>query len=173
MVFTFNSGDAWGVPIRGDLGVRYVQTDQFAMGHVPVPAPLGAPYPNVGQRTEVETSYNDTLPSLNLVAEFTPDLLMRLSASKVIARADITTLTPSKSITATTRTGVFNNPLLDPIRAKTADVALEWYFAPGSLLSVAYFYKDIETYHPAHHLALRVQHAGPAKRVAGNAGATH
>jgi iron complex outermembrane receptor protein len=145
-VFTFNSGDAWGIPIRGDLGVRYVQTDQFAMGHVPVPAPMGAPYPNVGQRTEVETSYNDTLPSLNLVAEFTPDLLMRLSASKVIARADITTLTPSKSITATTRTGVFNNPLLDPIRAKTADVALEWYFAPGSLLSVAYFYKDIETY---------------------------
>ena len=146
VVFTFNSGDAWGVPIRGDLGVRYVQTDQFAMGHVPVPAPMGAPYPNVGQRTEVETSYNDTLPSLNLVAEFTPDLLMRLSASKVIARADITTLTPSKSITATTRTGVFNNPNLDPIRAKTADVALEWYFAPGSLLSVAYFYKDIETY---------------------------
>ena len=146
VVFTFNSGDAWGIPIRGDLGVRYVQTDQYAMGHIPVPAPMGAPYPNVGQRQEVETSYNDTLPSLNLVAEFTPDLLMRLSASKVIARADITTLTPSKSITATTRTGIFNNPLLDPIRAKTADVALEWYFAPGSLLSVAYFYKDIETY---------------------------
>ena len=50
VVFTFNSGDAWGIPIRGDLGVRYVQTDQFAMGHIPVPAPMGAPYPNVGQR---------------------------------------------------------------------------------------------------------------------------
>ena len=36
VVFTFNSGDAWGVPIRGDLGVRYVQTDQHAMGHIPV-----------------------------------------------------------------------------------------------------------------------------------------
>jgi len=146
LVFSFNSGDAWGVPVRGDLGVRYVKTDQNAMGHIPVPAPLGAPYPNVGQLQEVDKSYSDTLPSLNLVAEFTPDLLMRLSASKVIARADITTLTPSKSITATTRTGVFNNPNLDPIRAKTADVALEWYFAPGSLLSVAYFYKDIDTY---------------------------
>ncbi len=39
-----------------------------------------------------------------------------------------------------------NNPFLDPIRAKTADLSLEWYFRPGSLLSVAYFYKDIETY---------------------------
>jgi TonB-dependent receptor len=39
-----------------------------------------------------------------------------------------------------------NNPLLDPIRAKTADLSLEWYFDEGSLLSVAYFYKDIETF---------------------------
>ena len=39
-----------------------------------------------------------------------------------------------------------NNPFLDPIRATTADLGLEWYFRPGSLLSVAYFYKDIETY---------------------------
>jgi TonB-dependent receptor len=39
-----------------------------------------------------------------------------------------------------------NNPLLEPIRATTADLGLEWYFRPGSLLSVAYFYKDIDTY---------------------------
>jgi iron complex outermembrane receptor protein len=146
LVLNFNSGDDWAVPIRGDLGVRYVKTDQFALGYIPVPAPMGAPFASVGQLNEVNKSYNDTLPSFNIVAEFTPDLLMRLSASKVIARADLTTLTPSKSITATTRTGVFNNPNLDPIRAKTADLGLEWYFAPGSLLSVAYFYKDIETY---------------------------
>jgi iron complex outermembrane recepter protein len=146
LVLNFNSGEGWAVPIRGDLGVRYVKTDQASFGYIPVPAPMGAPYPNVGQLQQVDKSYNDTLPSLNVVAEFTPDLLMRFSASKVIARADLTTLTPSKSITATTRTGTFNNPNLDPIRAKTADLGLEWYFAPGSLLSVAYFYKDIETY---------------------------
>ena len=146
LVLNFNSGEDWAVPIRGDLGVRYVKTDQSAFGYIPVPAPMGAPYPNVGQLQQVDKNYNDTLPSLNVVAEFTPDLLLRLSASKVIARADLTTLTPSKSITATTRTGTFNNPNLDPIRAKTADLGLEWYFAPGSLLSVAYFYKDIETY---------------------------
>ena len=146
LVLNFNSGEDWSVPIRGDLGVRYVKTDQSSFGYIPVPAPMGAQYPNVGQLQEVDKSYTDTLPSLNVVAEFTPDLLLRFSASKVIARADLTTLTPSKSITATTRTGTFNNPNLDPIRAKTADLGLEWYFAEGSLLSVAYFYKDIETY---------------------------
>jgi TonB-dependent receptor len=39
-----------------------------------------------------------------------------------------------------------NNPFLDPIRATTYDLGLEWYFKPGSLLSVAYFYKDIDTF---------------------------
>ena len=101
-----------------------------------------------------------------MVFEFTPDLLVRLSASKVMSRAELGNLTPSKSITATTRTGNVNNPLLDPIRAKTADLALEWYFAPGSLLSVAYFYKDIETYIQRITSPVRVQHAGPAGRVA-------
>jgi TonB-dependent receptor len=146
VVFNFNSSDDWAVPLRADLGVRYVQTQQNSFGYIPVPAPMGAPYPNVGQREDVVKEYNDTLPALNLVAEFTPDLLMRFAASKVIARADLTTITPSKSITPTTRVGTFNNPNLDPIRAKTADLGLEWYFREGSLLSVAYFYKDIETY---------------------------
>ena len=68
-----------------------------------------------------------------------------------MSRAELGNLTPTAAVTATTQTGTVNNPLLDPIRAKTADLALEWYFSEGSLLSVAYFYKDIETLHPAHH----------------------
>jgi len=146
VMFTFNSGDAWSHALRADLGVRYVKTDQFAMGYIPVAAPMGAPFPTVGQRNEVDRSYTDTLPSLNAVFEMTPDLLLRLSAAKVMARADLGSLTPTATITATTRTGTVNNPFLDPIRAKTADLGIEWYFAPGSLLSAAYFYKDIETY---------------------------
>jgi outer membrane receptor protein involved in Fe transport len=55
-------------------------------------------------------------------------------------------LTPSIAATVTTQNATVNNPLLEPIRATTADLGLEWYFRPGSLLSVAYFYKDIETY---------------------------
>ncbi len=146
VMFNFNSGDAWSHALRADLGVRYVKTDQNAMGYIPVAAPMGAPFPTVGQRNDVDRSYTDTLPSLNAVFEMTPDLLLRLSASKVMARADLGSLTPTATITATTRTGTVNNPFLDPIRAKTADLGIEWYFAPGSLLSAAYFYKDIETY---------------------------
>lgn len=146
LMVSFNSGSDWRIPIRGDLGVRYVKTDQAAVGYIPVVAPAGAPYPTVGQRNQVDRSYNDTLPSLNVVFDLTPDLLARFSAAKVMSRPELGNLTPTATITATTRTGTVNNPFLEPIRAKTADLSLEWYFRPGSLLSVAYFYKDIETY---------------------------
>lgn len=144
--FSFDSGSDWRFPVRGDIGVRYVKTDQTAVGHIPVVAPAGAPFPTVGQRNQVDREYSDTLPSLNVVVDLTPDLLARFSAAKVMSRPELGNLTPTASITATTRTGTVNNPFLDPIRAKTADLSLEWYFRPGSLLSVAYFYKDIETY---------------------------
>jgi iron complex outermembrane receptor protein len=144
--FSFDSGSEWRFPVRGDVGVRYVKTDQHAVGYIPINAPAGSLYPTVGQRNQVDRDYSDTLPSLNVVVDLTPDLLARFSAAKVMSRPELGNLTPTATITATTRTGTVNNPLLDPIRAKTADLSLEWYFRPGSLLSVAYFYKDIETY---------------------------
>jgi iron complex outermembrane receptor protein len=143
---TFDSDDWLPIPVRGDVGVRYVHTDQLAVGHIPVNAPAGYPYQRIGQRNEVERSYEDWLPSANIVFELTPDLLARMSASKVMSRPELGNLVPSSGVNGITRTGTINNPFLDPIRAKTFDLALEWYFQEGSLLSVAYFYKDIETF---------------------------
>ncbi|HEY6123227.1 MAG TPA: TonB-dependent receptor [Steroidobacteraceae bacterium] len=146
IMFGFDSGDSWGIPIRGDIGVRYVMTDQFASGIIPTSAPPTSIYTSFGAYNEVERDYNDTLPAMNVVFELSDNLLARLSASKVMSRPELGNLAPTAGVTATTRTGNVNNPFLDPIRADTADLALEWYFAEGSLLSVAYFYKDIETY---------------------------
>jgi iron complex outermembrane recepter protein len=134
------------IPIRGDVGLRYYHTDQVAIGYIPVTAPAGSTYPSVSKRNEVEREYRELLPSANVVFELNPNLLARFSAAKVLARPELGNLTPSSGITATTRTGTVNNPYLDPIRAKTFDAGLEWYYRPGSLVSVGYFYKDIATY---------------------------
>ncbi len=146
LMFTFDSGDRWSIPIRGDFGVRYVMTDQYAAGVIPVNAPGTSPVTSFAQFNEVERDYTDTLPSFNVVFELTDNLLARLSGSKVMSRPELGNLSPTAGVTATTRTGNVNNPFLDPIRAKTADLALEWYFREGSMLSVAYFYKDIESF---------------------------
>lgn len=146
VMFAFDSGDRWGIPIRGDFGVRYVMTDQWAQGNIAIGAPATSQYTAFGRLVEVERDYTDTLPSFNVVFELNDNLLARLSGSKVMSRPELGNLAPTSGVTATTRTGNVNNPFLNPIRAKTVDLALEWYFSEGSLLSVAYFYKDIESF---------------------------
>ena len=74
------------------------------------------------------------------------NLLVRFSGAKVLARPELGLLTPTSGVNPVTRVGNINNPFLDPIRANTFDVAVEWYFRPGSLLSAAFFYKDIKSF---------------------------
>lgn len=128
---------AW--PIRGDIGVRYVKTEQSSTGYQLV---AGA-----AQQTTVKRDYDDILPALNLTAEVTPDFLLRFGAAKVMTRPNLGSLTPGGSLSTV---GVFSvssgNPYLKPIRATTYDLSAEWYFAKDALLSVGLFYKDIESY---------------------------
>ncbi|QAY75400.1 TonB-dependent receptor [Sphingosinicella sp. BN140058] len=146
VMVNFDTRDFLPIPVRGDLGVRYVHTDQRSVGYLSralATSPTGV----TAVANEVNRSYEDWLPSMNLVFEFTPSLLGRLSFADVMSRPEYGPLTPSSaSITATTRNGTANNPFLDPIRATTFDASLEWYFRPGSLLSVAYFHKDIKSF---------------------------
>jgi len=143
---TFNTEEILPITIRGDAGIRYVHTDQYSFGRIPIDAPPGSQYPTIGELAEASRSYEDWLPSMNLVVELNPNLLLRLSAAEVMSRPQLAPLIPSSGVDAVGRRGTINNPNLDPIRAATYDAALEWYFAPGSLVSVAYFRKDIRTY---------------------------
>jgi TonB-dependent receptor len=126
--------------LRGNVGVRYVNTDQTTTGWATVG---GVPV-----LTTVERDYSDVLPSLNLVYDFTDSLLMRVGASKVMTRPNLGSITPGSTVTVSGNNRTVNqgNPLLDPFRAKAYDVGVEWYFAPESLVSLAVFYKDVESF---------------------------
>ncbi|MDF0489597.1 TonB-dependent receptor [Sphingomonas sp. H39-1-10] len=135
----FDGERLFGFPLRGDIGVRYVQTSQASNGYQLVGT---APVLVTAKRT-----YDNWLPSLNLAYSPINTLIFRLGASQVIARPDLGNLTPGGSITVTgARSVTVGNPNLDPIKAKTLDLAAEWYPTRDSLLSVAYFYKKISTY---------------------------
>src|SRR5258705_8560218 len=43
-------------------------------------------------------------------------------------------------------TGSQGNPALQPLESKNIDLALEWYYAKGSYLSMGYFKKDVSNY---------------------------
>src|SRR5690349_14201788 len=77
VMFNFDV-DSWAVPIRGDFGVRYVMTDQFASGIIATSAPPTSIYTAFGAYNQVTRDYSDTLPSFNVVAELQDNLLLRL-----------------------------------------------------------------------------------------------
>ena len=128
------------VPWRGNIGARYVETKQDSRGFAVVNS---APVP-----ASVERDYNDLLPSLNTAFDLTDELVLRFSAAKVLTRPGLGNLTPgvTVSVSGGNRTVTGGDPFLEPFKATTADLALEWYFAEESLLSAAYFWKDISSF---------------------------
>ncbi|MGQ8366207.1 TonB-dependent receptor [Glaciecola sp. 1036] len=160
-------------PVSGNVGVRYVKTENTAIGSVIFPANLlfgdGGFFP-----FEAEHSYSNVLPSMNMKIELTDDLLLRLAAAKAMARPDYSRLQSRLEFSADIREdrrdallddqgnplpGVtitaadFNlgasantNPYLDPIESTQLDLSLEWYYAPGSSAYIALFNKDIKGY---------------------------
>nr|WP_298122303.1 TonB-dependent receptor [uncultured Pseudoxanthomonas sp.] len=134
------STDLGAIPVSGNFGVRYVRTKQSSTGTATA---SGTPV-----ATTVSREYSDTLPSMNLVAEITPDFLVRLGAAKVMTRPGLGSLTPGVTVNVSggARTVSGGNPNLDPIRAKTVDLGFEWYFNEGAMLGLGLFYKDIESF---------------------------
>lgn len=129
-----------GMALRGNLGVRFVKTDQTSIGYtfaggVAVPA-------------TVSRSYTDTLPSLNLALSVTDNLLLRFAAARTMARPDLGNLSPGTSInvSGSNRSVTAFNPNLDPFRATALDFSVEWYFRPEALISLAVFYKDVDSF---------------------------
>jgi iron complex outermembrane recepter protein len=129
-----------GVPVRGDIGVRFVRTEQDAVG-----------YAEAGVNTQqlfVSRDYDDWLPSMNLAADISDDVILRVSASRVMTRPPLSQLTPGGAVNVFGGTRQVNqgNPNLDPIEADAFDASAEWYFADGAIVSAGFFYKDVKTY---------------------------
>lgn len=127
-----------GIPWRGNIGARYFETKQRSTGISNINNP-----PVVAQ-----VKYDDTLPSLNLVGSLRDDLLLRFGYSQVINRPGMPLLRPvsSVSVAGSNRTVNGNNPGIGPTTADAYDLALEWYFAEESLLALALFRKDIDSF---------------------------
>jgi iron complex outermembrane receptor protein len=146
LMVKFNTENSLPFTLRGDAGVRYVHTSLDTYGPITTAAPAGSLYPSRFVISQVSRDYDDWLPSANFALDVTSNLIARVSAARVMSRPAYGQLIPAGSANLVIQTASFSNPFLEPIRANTFDAALEWYFAPGSLISVAYFYKNIETY---------------------------
>jgi TonB-dependent receptor len=126
--------DLAGKPFRFDVGVRYVETDQSSTGF------------NSGVQVTVDREpYDDWLPAANAAWSLTDTFILRGSAAQVMTRPGLGSLTPGGNVDSFNYRVNFQNPFLDPTRANAYDLSFEWYFSDEALLSLALFYKDIES----------------------------
>jgi len=109
-------------------------------------------------------SYTDVLPSFNFLLDVTDDQKIRFGAARVVSPQDLFLLGLGNSYNYTRQVGsrvnihtgledgfAFSNgssgnTQLDPFRASQFNLSWEDYFAPGGLVSVGTFYKQVDNF---------------------------
>jgi iron complex outermembrane receptor protein len=152
--------------LSGNIGVRYVDTAQTSGGYEYIGAGLqlvnvdeiepewvvaaiGPAEANTSSWATADNDYSETLPSLNVKYDLNDEMALRFSAARVMARQNQASLSPYEtngSLNVPEPTGTAGNPMLKPTLADQYDLSYEWYLADASLVSAAYFFKDVESY---------------------------
>ncbi|EJL22104.1 TonB-dependent receptor [Caulobacter sp. AP07] len=148
--------DVFNIPVRGNIGVRYVKTEQEATGHFNagnVTTTVSTPFGNLSEQVAtdgvqtVSREYTNTLPSLNISAQPFENVYVRFAAAKVMTRPQLQNLTPGFTANSqSNQTLTRGNPGLDPMLANNLDLSFEWYPDKETLLSAGFFQKDIKSY---------------------------
>ncbi|MGL6042472.1 MAG: TonB-dependent receptor, partial [Sandaracinobacteroides sp.] len=97
----------------------------------------------------VRRGYTDWLPSLNVRANASDDIVARLGMFRSLKRPSFGQLAPRFLIEENDegeRSGEFGNPDLKPYRAWNFDATAEYYFAPKAVLQGGVFYKVIDDF---------------------------
>ncbi|MFN3302529.1 MAG: TonB-dependent receptor [Roseateles sp.] len=127
-----------GLPVRGNVGTRYVKTDIMASGYLATGG---------GSLVVAERVYKDWLPSANVSVNLSRELMLRAAAAKVMSRPPLQNLNPGGTLSTTgTLSYTGGNPNLDPFRATTLDASLEWYHAKNAFVGLGLFHKKIKSY---------------------------
>ena len=137
----------WGttlgsIPVDGRIGVRATRLESALEGTRTLDG--------VDTPTRNETTQTKYLPNANANFSLRENLILRLSGSETIARPNFADLNPQLSLYESTDSlparGNGGNPDLRAVESRNLDASLEWYFQPGSLLSVAGFHRKLDGY---------------------------
>ncbi|MCF8205961.1 MAG: TonB-dependent receptor [Methylotenera sp.] len=127
-----------GMPVRGNLGTRYVKTDINASGYLATGG---------GSLVTASRQYRDWLPAANVAVTLTRNFIVRAAAAKVMSRPPLQSLNPGGTLSTTgTLTYTGGNPSLDPFRATTLDLSAEWYHSKNAFIGLGVFDKKIKSY---------------------------
>ncbi|AKC85964.1 TonB-dependent receptor [Pseudoxanthomonas suwonensis] len=153
--------EMFGLPVTGNFGVRYVDTAVRSVGltgDLDVIAnpdgtirlvPTGEFDPVV-----IKSDSRVFLPSANAAFELKDDLVFRVGVYRAMSRPDPSSLGAGRAIVLEPGTSFDSvddairgitangNPRTEPLLSWNADLSLEWYPNPDSLLGLAVYYKQ-------------------------------
>ena len=143
-----------GGTLTGNAGLQVVFTDQSGVGVLATGAPIIA-----RSSANDGTNYWEPLPSINLSYRLPQDGdVIRFAVARELARARLDQLTPSinynYSAALATSTSLATSPFgggggnirLKPYISDAVDMSVEHYFGRDGYISVAGYYKYLETY---------------------------
>jgi len=131
-------GEVLARELRINAGVRWAQT-KLGIDNYKKSGAGGAYLPN-----QEHGKYTNVLPAVSAAYDLAEDLIWRASYGKTISRASLSIIAAQTVIpNPFDNTATAGNPSLKPQQSKNLDTSLEWYFKPGSLLSAAYFKKEL------------------------------
>jgi TonB-dependent receptor len=155
--FDFDT-DFNGMRFKALAGMRYEKSNVTAnsLQKVPTsvvwvnPTEFDTTYATNATYSNVTSSYDEFLPSLDTSLQVLPDVLLRASYSKTISRSDLNSMIGTTSVTNTpkpgSRTATAGNPGLLPYESNNFDLAAEWYYAKDSYLAVNWFTKHVTNF---------------------------
>ena len=121
--------------LRGNFGVRYVQTDIASIGNTVINDELS--------KITNEGDYSYVLPRINIVADVHEDVVLRLAYGEDIRRPSFGNLNTSVTFGVNENASVdIGNPELEPEEVTSFDISAEWYFAEAAVVSIGYFKKE-------------------------------
>ncbi len=154
LVETTESDPAFIAKLNVDAGYAQVQADLFDGFNVSagvryerarqevLPDRVFATGVNSGASTSLNNDY--WLPALTLTYEVNPDMQLRVSGSKTIARPQFRELLNQSFYDPETNRLYRGNPNLTDSELLNAEARYEWYFARDQRFSFAGFYKKID-----------------------------
>jgi iron complex outermembrane receptor protein len=137
------------IPVRGNVGLQVVHTKQSSDGFLPDTTNCPSDVCNTTPE-HAEKSYNDVLPSLNLVGDLGNGQTLRFGLGRQMARPQMNderdTFNPTQAGGGSLAKVVSGNTQLNPWRANAVDLSYEKYFGTKAYFSAAVFYKDLSSY---------------------------
>jgi len=136
-----------GEGVRGNFGLRYISTDIESDYYA-----FSTKGTYADDLSTDKASYNDVLPSVNIVFDLASDVILRASAAQVMSRPNYADLFATSKLpgfndgTPGNEKKVTGSVNLLPFKASQADLSLEWYFSGEGLFAVTYFIKDVSSF---------------------------